>query len=80
MVFRRNGYSDSKIDRAFKKDEERHNKDDKNEDHKVFLPYVQGMTDRIACLLKNKNIRTIFSPPNNLSKLLSMVKDPISPT
>jgi hypothetical protein len=39
----------------------------------------QGTIDRIACLLKKKNIRTIFAPPNNLRKFLSVVKDPISP-
>jgi hypothetical protein len=84
-IFRRNGYSNLEIDRAFRKYEERHKnishtKEGNNEEnHKVFLPYVQGTTYKIAHLLKNKNIRTIFAPPNNLRKLLSAVKDPISP-
>jgi hypothetical protein len=82
MVFRRNGYLDSKIDEPLEKLKRdiTHTKEGNNEEnHKVFLPYVQGTTYRIAHLLKKKNIRTIFAPPNNLRKLLSAVKDPISP-
>ena len=48
-------------------------------DHKAFLPYIQGVTDKIAKHVKNKNIDFVFSPPNNIRNILRSVKDPIDP-
>ena len=46
---------------------------------KVVLPYIQGTTDKIAKLLRKKNIETTFSPPNCLRNMLDKAKDPIDP-
>ena len=48
-------------------------------DHKAFLPYIQGTTEKIAKHLKKKNIDSVFSPPNNIKKLLRSVKDHVDP-
>jgi hypothetical protein len=52
----------------------------------VILPYIHGTTDKIAKILKKKNIRVAFSPPNSLRNIpnslinmLDTAKDPIEP-
>ena len=54
-------------------------KESNEEEHKVFLPCIQGTMESITRILKKKNIKTVFSPPNKLEKFPSKVKDPISP-
>lgn len=46
---------------------------------KAFLPYVQGVTDRIAKVLKGKNIKTTFVPTTKVGSLLRSVKEPVDP-
>ena len=58
----------------------RHLKERKVGKQKAFLPYVQGVTDKIAKHLKKKNIDSMCSPLKNIKKLLKSVKDPIDPT
>ena len=66
--------------RAFAKTKKpRHLKEKKVGEHKAFLPYIQGVTDKIAKHLKKKIIDSVFSPLNNIRKLLKWVKDPIDP-
>ena len=57
----------------------RHLKEKKVGQHKAFLPYIQGVTDKIAKHLKKKSIDSVFSPLNNIKNLLKSVKDPIAP-
>ena len=57
----------------------RHLKEKKVGQHKAFLPYIQGVTDKIAKHLKKKSIDYVFSPLNNIKKILKSVKDSIDP-
>ena len=70
-VFLSNGYHAHQMRRAFAKTEKpRHLKEKKVGEHKAFLPYIQGVTDKIAKHLKKKSIDSVFSPLNNIRKLL----------
>jgi len=44
---------------------------------KVFLPYIQGMTDNIARIQRKKNIITQFSTPRTIRQSMRSVKDKI---
>ena len=57
----------------------RHLKEKKVGQHKAFLPYIQVVTEKIAKHLTKKCIDYVFSPLNNIKKLLKLVKDPIDP-
>lgn len=46
---------------------------------KVFLPYIQGTTYKIAKVLKKKNIGATFKPLSTISNSLKSIKDPIDP-
>ena len=57
--------------RAFATTEKPRNlKEKKVGEHKAFLPYIQGVTDKIAKHLKNKIIDSMFFPLDNIKKLL----------
>lgn len=43
----------------------------------AFMPYLEGVTDRIGKLLKRHDIKTIFKPPAKIRQLLRTVKDTI---
>jgi len=53
----------------------------KAQDHpqygKVFLPYIHGVTDKIAKILRKKNIITHFLAPGTIRQGLKSVKDDI---
>jgi len=46
---------------------------------KVFLPYIQGTTNKIDHVLKKKNIGTTFKPLSTIRNSLKSIKDPIDP-
>ena len=48
-------------------------------DDKFLLPYIKGTLEKIARILWNKNIKTIFQPPTTIRTLLKSVKNPIDP-
>ena len=85
-VFLSNGYNLAQINKALETTKTHRNrpkvasKERKVGDHKAFLPYIQGIIDKIAKHLKKKNIDYVFSPPNNIRKLLRSVKNPIDPS
>ena len=77
-VFLSNGYEAHQMRRAFAKTKKpRHLKEKKVGEHKAFLPHIQGVTHKIAKHLKKKSIDSLFSPLNNIRKLLKSVRDPI---
>ncbi|CAK9810876.1 hypothetical protein ANTPLA_LOCUS6713 [Anthophora plagiata] len=47
-----------------------------NKHNMAFLPYIKGTTDRIARILKQNNIKTIFTPHTKISQILTTPKDP----
>ena len=85
-VFLSNGYNIAQINKALEKTKAYENRpkalstEKKVGDHKAFLPYIQGITDKIAKHLKKKDIDSVFSPPNSIKKLLRSVKDPVDPS
>ena len=70
-VFLSNGYEAHQMRRAFAKTKKpRHLKEKKVGKNKAFLPYIQAVTNKIAKHLKKKTIQSVFSPLNNITKLL----------
>ena len=45
------------------------------EGKKDLPPYIEGMTDKLAKILKKGNITVIFSPPNTIRKMMDSAKD-----
>ena len=46
---------------------------------RAYLPYIQGITDKIAIILKKKRIPTSFKPVQTIRQKMRPVKDPIDP-
>ena len=44
---------------------------------KIIVPYIHGTTNKVANVIRKKNIRVKFSPPNSLRSMLNKSKDPI---
>ncbi|CAK9823993.1 hypothetical protein ANTRET_LOCUS2231 [Anthophora retusa] len=79
----KNGFSNNKIRHIIKKmleqKETRKPRSPKITEHKhnrAFLPYIKGTTDRIARILKESKIKTIFTPHTKIKQILTTPKDP----
>ena len=59
--------------------EGRHTKNQKEIIKSIKLPYIQGTIDKIANILRKKQIRVIFSPFNTLCGILYHSKDQADP-
>lgn len=82
LVLQRNGYMMRNIRRAFKRAQDFVIRNQHNEIEslkKVVIPYIQGTLDKITKVLRRKQIRTTFYPPNFLRNMLNRAKDPIDP-
>jgi hypothetical protein len=77
-VFKNIGYRDRDIKKAIdKKDRRTSAQNDQNSNIKAFLPYIQGVTDKIAKVLKRKDIMTSFKPLITIRQRMKSVKEPI---
>jgi hypothetical protein len=77
-VFKNIGYRDRDIAKAMdKKDKKAHTQNDQTSNLKAFLPYIRGVTDKIAKVLKRKEIKTSFKPLITIRQRMKSVKDPI---
>ena len=47
--------------------------------HKAFLPYIKGVTEKIAKHLKKKRIDYVFLPLKNIKKTLEISQRPDRP-
>ena len=75
-----NGYNKNKITKVIKKARNKSQKQNKNIDGtKITLPYIKGTTDVIARILRKKNIRVTFAPPNSVGRMLNSSKDLVEP-
>lgn len=45
----------------------------------LVLPFIQGVTDKTANILRKKDIKTCFRPASTIKSLLKSFKDPIHP-
>ncbi|EEB19020.1 predicted protein [Pediculus humanus corporis] len=83
-IFQANGYNRRSIEKALSPTTKKPkpNNTDRNHKHnnKVFLPYIKGVTDRIAKLLTKRNISTVFLPTAKIANLLNNPKDILPPT
>lgn len=77
-----NGYNNSEIDRSIRQQQAHPRSTDSssqdNESQKAFLPYIKGVTDKIGRILKQRDIKTIYTSNNPISKFLKSPKDTIS--
>jgi hypothetical protein len=80
-VFKNNGYKEKIIRKAIEKSQTKGQIEGRNDDilKSIKLPYIQGTTDKIANILRKKQIRVTFSPPNTLRRMLDCAKDQIDP-
>ena len=76
-----NGYNGNEIDRVFQSVKGKRNKNKEKDTNflRITLPYIHGMKNKIANILRKKNIKVEFSPPNSLRTMLDKAKDPINP-
>ncbi|XP_076396721.1 uncharacterized protein LOC143265924 [Megachile rotundata] len=83
-TLQQNGYSKHKINRTIDrltnhttKPTHKHTTDTHDKEHATtFLPYIQGTTDRIGRILREHNIRTVFTTHTKIGQLLTSPKDP----
>jgi hypothetical protein len=80
-VFKNNGYKKHQVMKAFQNATKtpRNKEQTNNEVSKVYLPYIQGTTDKLAKILKKKNIGATFKPLNTIRNSLRSVKDSVDP-
>jgi hypothetical protein len=77
-VFKNIGYKDRDIKKAInKKDIRTHTQNDQTSHIKAFLPYIRGVTDKIAKVLRRKEIMIAFKPLITIRQRMKSVKDPI---
>ena len=81
-TFKNIGYKDHEIKKAIKKAEKRLSspkpkEEDQPHEGRVFLPYIHGVTNKIAKILKKKIIITHFSAPGTIRQGMRSVKDVI---
>jgi hypothetical protein len=60
-----------------RKDNRTRVQNDQTSNIKAFLPYIRGVTDKIAKVLKKKEITTSFKPLVTIRQRMKSVKDPI---
>ena len=81
-VFKSIGYKEKEIKKAIERAERRMlsklpKAQDLNQCGRVFLPYIQGVTDKIAKILRRKDIVMQFSAPRTIKQGMRSVKDDI---
>jgi hypothetical protein len=75
-----NGYTRTEIRQATKPKTSQSMESEKpGYEGRVFLPYVQHVTDRIGKILRKHKIDTVYKPTKTLSQHLRSVKDPRDP-
>ena len=74
-----NGYNGKEIDKVFQNVKRKRNKTREKDTTlpRITLPYIHGTTNKIANVLRKRNIRVVFSLPNSLRTMLDKAKDPI---
>ncbi|KAL0275931.1 UNVERIFIED_CONTAM: hypothetical protein PYX00_003642 [Menopon gallinae] len=83
-ALRTNGYTKINITHTAKTltNEEKQNTQPREKERlplRVFLPYIQGVTDRIGRHLRKHGIHTIFTPTTKIGQILRTPKDPTPP-
>jgi hypothetical protein len=84
VVFKNIGYKHKDIMNAINKALEKTSKnpnplENQNPNRKAYLPYIQGVTDKIAKILRKKEIKTSFKPHETIKQNMRSVKDKPDP-
>jgi predicted GIY-YIG superfamily endonuclease len=79
-VFKSIGYKDKAIKRMINKSLDRESNGPKPPNNQppgtiAYLPYIQGITDKIANVLRKKEIKTSFKPSETIKQKMKSVKD-----
>jgi predicted GIY-YIG superfamily endonuclease len=79
-VFKNIGYKEKEIENAIRKALEKENNKPQQKNNQTpsltaYLPYIQGVTDKIAKILNKKEIKTSFKPLNTIKQNMRSVKD-----
>jgi hypothetical protein len=78
-VFRGIGYKDRYIKKEMKIEERRsHSRNNQTSNIKSYLPYIRGITYKIAKILRRKEIITSFKPLITIRQKMRFVKFPIN--
>jgi len=82
LTFKSIGYKEHEIKKSIEKAERKllsheHKAQDQPQGGKIFLPYIHGVTNKIAKILRKKNIITHFSAFGTIRQGLKSVKDDI---
>ena len=67
----------SYFSKNIKKNNKTKNKEKDTTLPKITLPYIHGTTNKIVNVLRKKNIRVSFTPPNSLRTMLDKAKNTI---
>jgi len=83
-TFKNIGYKQKDIKNAINKALERNRNtrsapQEQNPNRSAYLPYIQGVTDRIARILSKKEIKTSFKPLVTIKQSMRSVKDKLNP-
>ena len=85
-VFTNIGYKPKVITKTLGKTHNKSRKGLKTSDNRTttnpraYLPYIQGVTDKISRILNKNNITTSFKPLETIKKRMRSLKDPIDHT
>ena len=75
-VFKSIGYKENDIRKTFKKPLGKpRNPLQRNDKKRAYLPYIQGVTDKVSKVLKKKEILTAFKPLETIKQKMRTVKD-----
>ena len=76
-----NGYNGKEVDKVFHNIKKGRHKTKERDTTlpKITLPYIHGTTNKIANILKKKDIRVAFAPPNSVKNWLDKAKVPVDP-
>jgi hypothetical protein len=82
-VFKNLGYKELSIKKAIRRAKDKvvskHPPENKKENcGKVYLPFIQGITDKIAKILRKNNINTQFTTCGTIRQMMRSVKDNIN--
>jgi len=71
------GYNNKSIFKAIQKAKSRNNinKSNNPKTTNAYLPYIQGVTNKLAKILRKKNIKTLFKTLTTIKQRMKSVKD-----
>ena len=70
-----NGYKESKFDKMVKRARLSNVKQRKStQENIISLPYVKGLSEKLSRILKKRDIKVAFPPPNTIRRIVDATK------